>query len=139
MIIEESVCFMSYEPIFFAIIFMWYIQNIYIYIFSSAEHCAWAIISPKELDFKSKSQNIWLQRILFSSTVMQMICARHKIWTLSGRLSLMRNVQLMKRFVMNSKTNLKHFLYTKLKSIIDWFLSLHDDKINKDFGNKLRT
>jgi hypothetical protein len=23
--------------------------------------------------------------------------------------------------------------------IIDWFLSLHDDKINKDFGNKLRT
>jgi hypothetical protein len=27
---------------------------------------------------------------------MQMICAWHKIWTLSGRLSLMRNVQLMK-------------------------------------------
>ena len=45
------------------------------------------------------------------------------------------------RFVMNSKTNLKHFLYTKLKSNYNrlWFLSLHDDKINKDFGNKLRT
>jgi hypothetical protein len=29
-------------------------------------------------DFKSKSQNIWQQTILFSSTVMQMICAWHK-------------------------------------------------------------
>ena len=37
-------------------------------------------------DFKSKSQNIWQQIILFSSTGMQMICAWHKIWTLSGRL-----------------------------------------------------
>jgi ABC-type long-subunit fatty acid transport system fused permease/ATPase subunit len=39
------------------------------------------------------------------------------------------------------KTNLKHFLYTKLKSNYNrlWFLSLHEDKINKDFGNKLRT
>ena len=46
-------------------------------------------------DFKSKSQNIWQQIILFSSTVMQMKCAWHKIWTLSGRLSLMRNIQLM--------------------------------------------
>ena len=48
-------------------------------------------------DFKSKSQNIWQQIILFSSTVMQMICAWPKIWTLSGRLSLMRNVQLTKK------------------------------------------
>ena len=42
---------------------------------------------------------------------------------------------------MNSKTNLKHFLQPKLKSNYNrlWFLSLHDDKINKDFGNKLRT
>jgi hypothetical protein len=40
-------------------------------------------------DFKSKSQNIWQQIILFSRTVMQMICAWPKIWTLSGRLSLM--------------------------------------------------
>jgi hypothetical protein len=39
-------------------------------------------------DFKSKSQNILQQIILFPSTVMQMICAWHKIWTLSGRLSL---------------------------------------------------
>jgi hypothetical protein len=31
-------------------------------------------------DFKSKSQNIWQQIILFSSTVMQMICAWHNIW-----------------------------------------------------------
>ena len=48
-------------------------------------------------DFKSKSQNIWQQTILFSRTVMQRICAWPKIWTLSGRLSLMRNVQLMKK------------------------------------------
>ena len=46
-------------------------------------------------DFKSKLQNIWQQIILFSSTVMQMVCVWHKIWTLSGRLSFMRNVQLM--------------------------------------------
>jgi hypothetical protein len=49
-------------------------------------------------DFKSKSQIIiWQQIILFSRTVMQRICAWPKIWTLSGRLSLMRNVQLMKK------------------------------------------
>jgi hypothetical protein len=47
-------------------------------------------------DFKSQSQNIWQQIILFSCTVMQMICAWPKIWTLSGRLSLMCTVQLMK-------------------------------------------
>jgi hypothetical protein len=47
-------------------------------------------------DFKSKSQNILQQIILFSRrTVMQMICAWPTIWTLSGRLSLMRTVQLM--------------------------------------------
>jgi hypothetical protein len=39
----------------------------------------------------------FILKILFSSTVMQMICAWHKIWTLSGRLSLMRNVRLMKK------------------------------------------
>ena len=34
MIIEESVCFMSCEPIFFfSIILMWYTRNIYIYFF----------------------------------------------------------------------------------------------------------
>ena len=52
-----------------------------------------------EADFKSKSQNIWQQIILFSSTVMQMICAWHRIWTLSGRLLLMRIVQLMKIYI----------------------------------------
>ena len=30
---------------------------------------------------------------------MQMICAGHKILTLSGRLSLMRNVQLMNKYI----------------------------------------
>jgi hypothetical protein len=49
-------------------------------------------------------------------------------------LSLLKYLKLGLRFVMNSKTNLKHFLYTKLKSNYNrlWFLSLHDDKINKD-------
>jgi hypothetical protein len=42
-------------------------------------------------DYKSKSQNIWQQIILFSHRVMQMICTWPKIWTLSGRLSLMCN------------------------------------------------
>ena len=41
----------------FVIILMWYTQNIYI--FSSTEHCAWAIISAKE--FKS-----WVTRISFA-------------------------------------------------------------------------
>ena len=50
-------------------------------------------------DFKSKSQNIWQQIILFSRTVMQMICTWPKIWTLSGRLSLM----LMKKMSDASK------------------------------------
>ena len=48
-------------------------------------------------EFKSKLQNIWQQIILFSRTVMQRICTWPKIWTPSGRLSLMRNVQLMKK------------------------------------------
>jgi hypothetical protein len=59
-------------------------------------NCITLKISSKA-DFKSNSQNIWQQIILFSSTVMQMICAWHKIWTLLGRLSLMCNVQLMKK------------------------------------------
>ena len=55
------------------------------------------IKNPLKSRFKSKSQNIWQQIILFSNTVMQMICTWHKIWTLSRRLSLMHNVQLMKK------------------------------------------
>jgi hypothetical protein len=47
-------------------------------------------------DFKSKSKNIWQQIILCSSTVMKMKCPWHKIWTLSRRLLLMHNGQLMK-------------------------------------------
>jgi hypothetical protein len=54
-------------------------------------------------DFKSKSQNIWQQIIPFSRTVMQMMSTWSKIWTLSGRLSLMRTVQLMKKMLDTSK------------------------------------
>jgi len=51
MIIEESVCFLSCEPFFFLQLFLCGTHGIYFYFFSSTEHCAWAIISPKE--FKS--------------------------------------------------------------------------------------
>ena len=73
---------------------MW---NFFIKYFHLICHLIWIKINCKsKSDFKSKSQNIWQQIIMFSSTVMQMISAWHKIWTVSGRLSLMRNVQLMK-------------------------------------------
>jgi hypothetical protein len=50
MIFEESVCFMSCEPIFFCnYSYVVHTEYIYIYFFSSTEHCTWAIISPKEL------------------------------------------------------------------------------------------
>jgi len=37
-------------------------------------------------EFMSKLQNIWQKIIMLCTTVMQMICAWPKIWTLSGRL-----------------------------------------------------
>jgi hypothetical protein len=73
MIIEESVCFMSCEPIFICN-YYYVVHGIYFYFkfhcsqvsvnlyptfFSSTEQCAWAIISPKEL----KS---WVTRISFA-------------------------------------------------------------------------
>ena len=59
MIIEESVCFMSCEPIFLCN-YSYVVHTVYIYLFfSSTEHCAWAIISPKEL----KS---WITHISFA-------------------------------------------------------------------------
>jgi len=42
--------------------------------------------SRSKAEFMSKSQNISQQIILLCTTVMQMICAWPKIWTLSGRL-----------------------------------------------------
>jgi hypothetical protein len=91
-------------------------------------------------DFKSKSQNIWQQIILFSSTVMQIICTWHKIWTLSGRLSLMRNVQLMKTNIyipcVPHKNNCKknwftwhetdRFLNNHCQECVRAYLSIHD-------------
>ena len=92
-------------------------------------------------DFKSKSHNIWQQIILFSSTVMQMICAWHKIWTLSMRLSLMRNVQLMKnkiyifrvyhiRIIAKKNWFTRHetdiFLNNHCQECVRAYLSIHD-------------
>ena len=59
MIIEESVCFMSCEPFVLGQLFLWWYTRNIILFFSSSEHCAWAIISPKE--FKS-----WVMRISFA-------------------------------------------------------------------------
>ena len=64
-------------------------------------------------------QNIWQQIILFSSSVMQMISTWHKIWTLSGRLSLMRNVQLM-------KTNIYIFRVYNIRIIATTKIGSHD-------------
>ena len=58
-------------------------------------------------------QNIWQQIILFSRTVMQMICAWPKIWTLSGRLSLMRTVQLMKK-MSDASNNVFHVYHIRI-------------------------
>jgi hypothetical protein len=92
-------------------------------------HLIWHLILTKincitleirsKADFKSKSQNIWQQIILFSRTIMQMICAWHKIWTLSGRLSLMSNVQLMKK---------KIFRVYHIRIIVKQKMGSHDMK-----------
>ena len=86
----------------FKVIWKANIVEFFNYIFSlNICHLIWAKINCMTLtirsktDSKSKSQNIWQQIILFSSTVMQMIYAWLKIWNLSGRFSPMRNVQLM--------------------------------------------
>ena len=40
----DTLCFMSCEPIFVLLLFLCGAHGIYIYFFSSTEHCAWAII-----------------------------------------------------------------------------------------------
>jgi hypothetical protein len=63
---------------------------------------------------------------------LQMVCAWHKIWTLSGRLLLMRNVQLMKIYIyiyimcvlhMNNKCSLFHFNASSNMTIIGNYLT----------------
>jgi hypothetical protein len=86
----------------------------------------------------SNSKDILLSETL---SVSKLLSDQNKKSWYSTILSLLKYLKLDLRLVMNSKTNLKHFLYTKLKSNYNrlWFLSLHDDTINKDFRNKLRT
>jgi hypothetical protein len=74
-------------------------------------------------DFKSKSQNIWQQIILCSRTVMQRICAWPKIWTFSGRLSLMRNVQLM-----NKNKNIFRVYHIRIIAKKYWFTRHETDR-----------
>ena len=56
MIIEEYVCFMSCEPIFFCNYSYSYTE--YIYIYSSTEHCTWAIISPPSSNLLSRAYHL---------------------------------------------------------------------------------
>ena len=73
MIIEESVCFMSCEPIFvFAIILMWYTRNIYF--FSSTEHFAWAVISPKRVQILCHAHIIWITVLENRNICCQIFC-----------------------------------------------------------------
>ena len=75
-------------------------------------------------DFKSKSQN-WQQIILFSRSVMQMICAWPKIWTLSVRLSLMRTVQLMKK-MSDASTNIFRVYHIRIIAPKKKWLTRHE-------------
>ena len=76
-------------------------------------------------EFMSKLQNIWQQMILLSTTVMQMICAWPKIWTLSGILSLMRTVQLIKKnWFTRHETD--RFLNNHCLECVRAYLSIHD-------------
>ena len=86
----------------------------------------------------SNSKDILLSEAL---SVSKLLYDQNKKSWYSTILSLLKYLKLDLRFVMNSKTNLKHFLYNKFKSNYNrlWFLSLHNDTINKDFGNKVRT
>jgi hypothetical protein len=78
-------------------------------------------------DFKSKSQNVLQQIILFSWTVMQRICTWPKIWTLSGRLSLMRNVQLMKK-----NNNIFRVFHIRIIAKKNWFTRHVTDRFLKN-------
>jgi hypothetical protein len=79
-------------------------------------------------DFKSELQNIWQQIILFSRTVMQMICTWPKIWTLSARLSLMRTVQLMKKMLDASKNIFRVHHIRIIAPKKKWFIRYETDR-----------
>jgi positive regulator of sigma E activity len=94
MMIEESVCFMSCELIYFLQLFL-HTEYIFIFFincgffFIKYFHLICHLILTKincialtirsKADFKRKSQNIWQQIILSSRTIMQRICALPKI------------------------------------------------------------
>jgi hypothetical protein len=67
--------------------------------------------------------------ILLSRTVMQMICAWPKIWTLSGRLSLMRTVHLMKKMSDASKNIFRKNNCTKKNGSTHWKKSYKKFKV----------
>jgi hypothetical protein len=73
-------------------------------------------------EFMNKSQNIW-QQIITVVTVMQMICAWPKIWTLSGRLynGCVRFVFKLSPFWNPSWQKLT-FIFLKLSSPWQWYV-----------------
>ena len=76
-------------------------------------NCITLKIHSKE-DFRSKSQNIWQQIILCSRTVMQRICVWPKIWTLSGRLSLMRTCSVEEKIYIYTKKCIFHVYHIRI-------------------------
>ena len=112
-------------------------------IFTFICHLIWTKINcitlkiRSKADFKSKSQNIWEQIILFSRTVMQMICAWPKIWTLSGSWWKKCRMQVKIYSVCTNKNNCTQkkwftrdetdrFLNNHCQECVRAYLTIHD-------------
>jgi hypothetical protein len=93
---------------FFAIILMWYTRNIYNF-FSSTEHCAWAIISPKE--FKS-----CVTRISFAFNVLEnrIICCQIFFQRIFNVLQLIL---------------VSYWLFTRYVNTLEWCNTLYKTEI----------
>jgi hypothetical protein len=73
-------------------------------------------------------------QIFFNLLLMQMISTWHKIWTLSWRLSLMRNVQLMKTNIYIFRVyNIRIIATTKISSCFVPMIVDHS-LVKKNFG-----
>ena len=81
-------------------------------------------------DYKSKSLNIWQQIILFSHRVMQMIhvCTWPKIWTLSGRLSLMLITIMMMKNMSDASKNIFRVYHIRIVDQKKWFTRHETDR-----------
>jgi hypothetical protein len=131
MIIEESVCFMSCEPFFLCEYF-----HLICHLILTKINCITLKIRSKA-DCKSKSQNIWQQIILFSRTVMQMICAWPKIWILSFT-KLFMHVSSRNMFPTIRNLQIRVHVYRPRHCCGDWltfgcFVPMIADHIHSNF------